>query len=163
MYVYMYNIYIYIYIYTHTRYIYIYIERERCICMMYTHNINNNNDNNDDYNHNDNNNNNAQPLARSASSGPTRGTRIRQGPPRRHARRGVTYNRLCVPRACVSMLLQFHGARKHGGQIKALLKRSIVLTKPLILGIGASKVLPSKVRKPRLAKRDRLGGFEGCA
>ena len=37
-----------------------------------------------------------------------------------------------------------HGARKHGGQIKALLKRSIFLSKPLILGIGASKVLPRK-------------------
>ena len=34
------------------------------------------------------------------------------------------------------------GARKRGGKIKALLKRSFVLTKPLILGIGASKVLP---------------------
>ena len=45
-------------------------------------------------------------------------------------------------RPYVSMLLQFHGARKHGGKIKALLKRSFVLTKPLILGIGASKVLP---------------------
>ena len=31
---------------------------------------------------------------------------------------------------------------KHGGKIKALLKRSFFLTKPLILGIGASKVLP---------------------
>ena len=46
--------------------------------------------------------------------------------------------------ACVSMLLQFHGAWKHGGKIRALLKRSFFLTKPLILGIGASKVLPRK-------------------
>ena len=38
-------------------------------------------------------------------------------------------------------LSQKHGG-KHGGKIKALLKRSLVLTKPLILGIGASKVLP---------------------
>ena len=50
----------------------------------------------------------------------------------------------CVPRACVSMLLQFHGARKHGGKLKALLKRSVFLTKPLILGIGASRVLPRR-------------------
>ena len=60
-------------------------------------------------------------------------------------RGGASIRASCrVPRACVSMLLQFHGARKHGGKIKALLKRSCFLTKPLILGIGASKVLPSQ-------------------
>ena len=37
---------------------------------------------------------------------------------------------------------QFHGARKHGGPIKVLLQRSFFPTKPLFLGIGASRIVP---------------------
>ena len=38
--------------------------------------------------------------------------------------------------------VQFPGARKHRGKTQALLERSLFLTEPLSLGMGASKVLP---------------------
>ena len=54
---------------------------------------------------------------------------------------------ICV---CIYIYIYIYirqGARKHGGKIKALLKRSFFLTKPLLLGIGASKVLPTVVHQ----------------
>ena len=46
---------------------------------------------------------------------------------------------VCVPRACVSMFLQFRGARK---QLYQFAKEVFVFTEALCSGTGASKTVP---------------------
>ena len=48
------------------------------------------------------------------------------------------YIHTCVPRACVSMLLQFHDAQTNN----YFPKEAFSFTKPLLSGTGASKLLP---------------------
>ena len=53
-------------------------------------------------------------------------------------------------------------ARNHGGKIKALLKRSFLLAKPLILGVGASNVFSKLSLESAAGEAMVLDAMQAC-
>ena len=68
--------------------------------------------------------------------------------------------RRTIPDACVSMLLQFQGARKSRGKIQALLKRSFFFTKPHFFKDRCFQSSSNPIRIPAPPEQISLCQFE---